>query len=110
MEGAVRIDFTASHGIGGPGEDVDGQKSVGSGSGGELDVGGGDEEATFVETVEGLAVESGDADAKSGVAERWVGEDMLNAVSELAGFRCGTGGRMGGSRLLGGEACGEQEG
>jgi hypothetical protein len=41
VEGAVGVDVAAGYDVGGPGEDVDGQKSKGGGGGGELDVGGG---------------------------------------------------------------------
>jgi hypothetical protein len=85
VEGATGIDFAAGYDVGGPGEEVDGQEGVGCGGGGELYVGGGDEEAAFIEAIEGSAVERGDADAECGVAQGRVSEDKLNAVSELAG-------------------------
>ena len=85
MEGATGIDFAAGYDIGGPGEEVDGQQGVGGGGSGELDIGGGDEEAAFVEAIEGFAIERGNADAECGVAQGWVLQDKLNAVSELTG-------------------------
>ena len=108
VEGSVGVDVAAGYGVGGPGKDVYGQKGVGGGGGGELDVGGGNEEAAFIKAVERLAVEGGDADAEGGVAKGWFGKNALNAVSELAGCGAGAGGRMGGSRLLGEEPSGEQ--
>jgi len=108
VEGSVGVNVAAGYGVGGPGEDVYGQKGLGGGSGGELDVGGGNEEAAFIEAIEGLAVEGRNADAEGGVAQGRFGENTLNAVSELAGCGAGAGGRMGGSRLLGEEPSGEQ--
>jgi hypothetical protein len=68
VEGSVGVNVAAGYGIGCPGEDVYGQQGIGSSGGGELYVGGGDEEAAFIETVEGLSVEGGDADAEGGMA------------------------------------------
>jgi hypothetical protein len=105
VKSATCVDFAAGYDMRGPCEDVYGQEGEGGGGRGELDVGGGDEEAAFIEAVERLAVESGNVDAEGGMAQSRFCEDKLNAVSELAGWGSGTGGVL---LDLGGKGRGEE--
>ncbi len=99
MQRAGSIDIAVGDDECGPGERFDGQQCEGRSGGGELGVGGGRKQTGIVEAVERLAVESGDADAELGVAERGVGEDGLDAVGERAGD--GYGARSGMRRVVG---------
>ena len=69
----------------GPGEGFRGDEREGRGGSGELGAGSGCEKAGIVEAVERLAVERGHADAELSVAQRGVGENGLDAVSERTG-------------------------
>jgi hypothetical protein len=110
VESTVGVEVAAGYDVGGPGEELYGQEGKGSGGSGELDVGGWGEEAALVQPIERFAIEGGDADAEGGVAQGWIGEYNLNAVSDLAGGWGGSGGWFGGAILGLREDAGQDQG
>jgi hypothetical protein len=89
VEDALAVEDAAGDDVGGPGERVDGEQTVGGGGGKEFGVGRWDEELGFVEAVEGLAVEGDNADTEFGLIEGWISKDGGDAVGERTfGGRC----------------------
>ena len=83
MQCARRVNVAASDDVGGPGKKIDGQKGKGGSSGGELYVGSRGEQAAFIRSVDGFAIERCHTNAECGMAQRGVGKYNLNFVSEL---------------------------
>ena len=78
------VDLAICHHVCCPGEALDGQKCESCGGGGELGVGRRREESAFVQSVEGLSIECGDADTKIGLLEGRIRENSLNAAGDGA--------------------------
>ena len=78
------VDLAICHYVCGPGKCLDRQKRVSSGGGGELGIRGGNEEFCLVQSVEGLSVERGDADAEVGLFKGSIGKDGLNSIRDRA--------------------------
>jgi len=68
MQHACGVYITSGDDVGGPRECFDRQEGEGGGRGGQLGVGRGREEPSFVQAVERLAVEGGYADAEQRAA------------------------------------------
>ena len=83
MQNACCVDVAGGDYVGGPRKCFDRQEGECGSGGGELRVGGGGKQPSFIQAIERLAIERGDADAELRMAQCGFGKDRLNAFGDL---------------------------
>ena len=89
MQHARAVYFAAGYHVGGPGQRLHRQQGKGRGRSEQLGVRGRGKQPAFVQSIQRLPVQRRHADAKPRMAQRRLGQNGLDAVSQRSLCRCG---------------------